>query len=226
MNMIRSTIALVAIAVSVFSVYALGGDNPLSGSARMEAKRAQSGRAVHIDKQHNGGLFGAFAYFKGVIPDDVYVLEDVGVSCNESGAPDVRSPSRCKRYVSDSKNTTFVIRFSQDQDRAFFYKKVGDQTVLVPYVTFTNSRNEMVYASDEGRQFASAHGLGTGIALAASSLPSIERTPKVEVAAAGSKCDNVPEPLKGACLRTLLVDQKPPIKVGPVIGGILDAAKK
>ena len=160
-----SIIAVVAIAVSAISAEAQ--------VARMSEIRARKGITAHVDKTHNGGLFGAFAYFKGVIPDDVYSLEDVGVRCNESGTPDEHSPSRCKRYVSDSKNTTFVIRFSPNQDRAFFYKKVGDKNVLVPYVIFTNSTNEMVYASDEGRRFASTHGLGTGVAVASTSVPSV-----------------------------------------------------
>ena len=100
MSMIRSIsiIAVVAIAVSAFSAYAQ--DDPrLSGAAQMAAKRAKQGITPHVDKTHNGGLFGAFAYFKGVIPDDVYSLEDVGVRCNESGTPDEHSPSRCKRYA-------------------------------------------------------------------------------------------------------------------------------
>ena len=211
-----SIIAAIAIAVPALSTYAQ--DDPrLSGAAQMAAKRAKQGITPHVDKTHNGGLFGAFAYFKGVIPDDVYSLEDVGVRCNESGTPDEHSPSRCKRYVSDSKNTTFVIRFSPNQDRAFFYKKVGDQKVLVPYVTFTNSTNEMVYASDEGRQFASAHGLGIETTVASTSPP--------EVVPTATKCDNLFEPLKGACLGVLAADKKP-VTIGPaVIGGIIKATK-
>ena len=171
--MIRSTIAtiaIIAIAVSAFSAQAV----EVKSGTQMRAERdARLGLVDRVDKTHNGGLFAAFGYFAGVIPDDVYVLEDVGMRCDESGAPDKRSPSRCKRYVSESTKTTFVIRFSPNQDRAFFYKKVGDQKVLVPYVTFTNSTNEMVYASDEGRRFASTHGLGTGVAVASTSVPSV-----------------------------------------------------
>ena len=66
-----------------------------------------------------------------------------------------------------------MIRFSPNQDRAFFYKKVGENKLLVPYVVFTNSTNEMVYASDEGRQFASAHGLGIGVAVASTGAPRV-----------------------------------------------------
>ena len=146
MNMIRPTtafIAAIAIAVSAISAQAV----EVKSGTQMRAERdARLGLVDRVDKTHNGGLFAAFGYFTDVIPKDVYVLEDVGERCDESGAPDKRSPRRCKRYVSESTKTTFVIRFSPNQDRAFFYKKVGDKNVLVPYVIFTNSTNEMVYS--------------------------------------------------------------------------------
>ena len=217
MNMIRSTIAfiaVIAIAVSAFSAQAV----EVKSGAQMRAERnARLGLVDRVDKTHNGGLFAAFGYFTGVIPVDVYELEDVGVPCDESGAPDKRSPRRCKRYVSESTKTTFVIRFSPNQDRAFFYKKVGDKNVLVPYVTFTNSTNEMMYASDEGRQFATAHGLAIKDTTASTSQP--------EVVATATKCDNLFEPLKTACLGVLAADQKP-VKMGPAVGGIIEATKK
>ena len=203
MNIIRSIsiIAAIAIAVSAYTQSANAQspcpkhDARLSGSERMAAKRAREGKVATVDKEHDGGLFGAFGYFKGVIPDDVYVLEDVGVRCDESGAPNECSPRRCKRYVSDKKGVTFVIRFAPTEHLTFYYENKGGKQILVPYTRYNNGTYQMSFMSDKAEQFATAHGLGIEATVASSSKP--------EVVAAPTKCDNLFEPLKGACLRTL-----------------------
>ena len=194
MNIIRSIsiIAVIAIAVPVFSAQAV---EVKGASQRIAEENARLGKVPTVDKTHNGGLFAAFGYFTGVIPDDVYVLEDVGERCDESGAPDKRSPRRCKRYVSDKKGVTFVIRFAPTEHLTFYYENKGGKQILVPYTRYNNGTYQMSFMSGKAEQFASAHGLGIEVTVASTSPP--------EVVAAPTKCDNLFEPLKGACLRTL-----------------------
>ena len=195
MHMIRSTIAFIAaiaIAVSAISAQAV---EVKGASQRIAEENARLGKVPTVDKTHNGGLFAAFGYFTGVIPDDVYVLEDVGERCDESGAPDKRSPRRCKRYVSDKKGVTFVIRFAPTEHLTFYYENKGGKQILVPYTRYNNGTYQMSFMSDKAEQFASKHGLAIKDTIASSSQP--------EVVAAPTKCDNLFEPLKGACLRTL-----------------------
>ena len=219
----RSIIAIVAIAVSAYTQSANAQspcpkhDARLSGSERMAAKRAREGKVATVDKEHDGGLFGAFGYFKGVIPDDVYVLEDVGVRCNESGAPNECSPARCRRFKSDSANTTFVVRLTRAEHLTFYYENEGGKQILVPYTRYNNGTYQMSFMSDKAEQFASAHGLAIKDTTA-----SISQT---EVVATATKCDNLFEPLKTACLGVLAADQKP-VKMGPAVGGIIEATKK
>ena len=162
-------IATVAIAVSVFSAEAQ--------VARASDRRAAQGISAPVNKHNNGGLFGAFAFFKGVIPDDVYFanpsVDEVGVRVDENGRPDERSPARGKKYRSDSTNTTFMIRFAPDKHLTFYYKTVNGLQVLVPYTVYDKNTYQMSYVSGEAQQYASAHGLGTGVAVASTSAPRV-----------------------------------------------------
>ena len=192
MNMTRSTIAAIAIAVSAISAQAV---EVKGASQRIAEENARLGKVPTVDKTHKGSLFGSHSYFIGVIPDDVDQLDDVGVSCNESGAPDERSPARCRRFKSDSANTTFVVRLSRAEHLTFYYENKGGKQILVPYTRYNNGTYQMSFMSDKAEQFASKHGLAIKDTIASSSQP--------EVVAAPTKCDNLFEPLKGACLRTL-----------------------
>ena len=159
------SIAFVAIAVSVFSAEAQ--------VARASDRRAAQGVTAPVDKTHRGSLFGSHSYFRGVIPDDVYQLDDVGMRCNESGAPDERSPARCRRFHSDSANTTFVVRLARDKHLTFYYENAGGKQKLVPYTVYDNNTYQMSFMSDKAQQFASAHGLGTGVPVASTRAPSV-----------------------------------------------------
>ena len=178
-------IAVVAIAVSVFSAQAV---EIRSGSRDVAERNAREGKSPAVDKSSNGRLFQFFAYFKGVLPDDIYfvapAVDSVGVHCDESGAPINSGLSRCKRYRSDSKGVTFVIRFARDVDRTYYFKRVDDRDVLVPYTAYDRSAQQTTYASGEAQQFASAHGLGTGVAVASTGAP--------RVAVANTYCASLP----------------------------------
>ncbi len=218
----------------------------------MAERNAREGRVAAANKSNNGGLFDSFAYFKGVIPSDVYFpnpsVDSVGVHCDENGAPTNSGISRCKKYRSDSASTTFVVRFARDAHRTFYYKTVNNRQVLVPYTVYDNNTYQMSYVSGEAQQFASAHGLGgTTVAVAGNKLPGVaagsrdcsklyptealkcyqeaKTQPKIEVAAVSSKCDKVPDALKGLCLRAQSSDPKDAVKVGPVFGGIVEKVK-
>ena len=225
MNKIRSTIvfiAAIAISVPFFSAYAQN-DPRLSGAAQMAAKRAKAGQTAIVDKSSNGELFEFVGYLKGILPDDIYfvdpAVDSVGVKCDENGKQIDSGISRCKRFHSDSKNVTFMVRFARDKDRTFFFdKKSNGQVELVPYTEYDRGKQTTTFMSGRAEQFASAHGLAIKASVASSSQP--------EVVAAPTKCDNLFEPLKRACLGVLAANKKP-VTIDPaVMGGILGAAKK
>ena len=215
MNMIRSAItiiAIIAIAVPVF--YAQADEVPTGASRRITERNARLSKVT----THKGSLFGSHSYFIGVIPDDIDQLDDVGVVCDESGAPVERSPARCRRFKSDSANTTFVVRLNTRAEHlTFYYENKGGKQILVPYTRYNNGTYKMSFMSDKAEQFATAHGLGIKDTTASTS--------QTEVVATATKCDNLFEPLKRACLSTLSADKKP-VNIVPVLGGIVDNAKK
>ena len=223
MNMIRSTIAFIAaIAIAVPFFSAQAGEAYKGGSERMREINARANKGPAVDKNSNGELFEFVGYLKGILPVDIYfvdpAVDSVGVKCDENGKQIDSGISRCKRFHSDSKNVTFMVRFARDKDRTFFFdKKSNGQVELVPYTEYDRGKQTTTFMSGRAEQFASKHGLAIKDAVASSSPP--------EVVAAPTKCDNLFEPLKRACLGVLAADQKP-VKIGPAVGGIIEATKK
>lgn len=170
----------------------------------------------------NGGLFTSHDRYKGVFPADIHFKtgDSVGDSCNEKGMPDSKAKYRCRHYV-DSSRTEYLIRLSPEKDYTFFYRKAGDRVILTPYTMYDHSERKMYFASDEGRQFASARGLsigGTQLAKAPAATPA--STAPVQVAAAN--CANMQNrSARTACEKTTKQgDQTSPIAT---FGGMVEA---
>ena len=210
---------LLAVFVIAFSQLAAGADN----SAKA-LKKGTSG-----SEQGANLLFGSNSQVKPYLPSNLkYASADrSSLNCTEDGTPaGAKSGGRCTTYFDPSKGTKYVVRCTEPNgfcDRIFLVTKTNS---LVLYAQFTSGDHNPVYASGEARQFAQANGVKTPETQVATS-PVLAGQPKVAVAAQeGPGCAAEKNALlRFACERTAKSGQKTDMNV-PVLGGIIDAAKK